>query len=231
MKTFPSTDLHQPSDNFNFKTIWIFRPLSSIHIDDVVHRYAGYRRSCTCRQVWVVSTGCQANLFQGSNTFCRYDNIRNTNKELLTRWQISRLTWGLPGPLDLHFQKSLNPFRCQRTKVSGVTMTRDLRQGLQIRESNTQKSRSAIRIFGPLFARFITTNCWRSARFSAARLEVILNFDQTNKTRFPSVFIMITAWQAHANLSMISESTNNCEGHQRKRRKGFGRIFFFVLDT
>ena len=40
---------------------------------------------------------------------------------------------------------------------------------------------------------------------------MILNFDQTNKTRFPSVFIMITAWQAHANLSMISESTNNCE--------------------
>jgi hypothetical protein len=30
---------------------------------------------------------------------------------------------------------------------------------------------------------------------------------------------MITAWQAHANLSIISESTNNCEG-QVEREKG-----------
>ncbi|NOR26115.1 MAG: hypothetical protein GQ542_17350 [Desulforhopalus sp.] len=57
-----------------------------------------------------------------------------------------------------------------------------------------------IRIFGCLFTRFITTNCWRSARFFAARFEVILNFDQMNKTKFPSVFIMIPAWQEHANL-------------------------------
>jgi hypothetical protein len=132
---------------------------------------------------------------------------------LLTRSRISRLTGGLPGPLDLNFQKSLNPLRCQCTTVSGFTMTRDLGQGVQIRESTTQKSRSAIRIFGRLYTRFITANCWRSARFSAARFEVILNFDQMNKTRFPCVFIMLPAWQAHANLSMISESTNNCEGH------------------
>ena len=114
------------------------------------------------------------------------------------------------GVLDLNFQKSLNPFRCQWTTVSGFTMTRDLHQGFHIRESTTQKSRSALRIFGRLFVLFITANCWRSARFSAARFAVILNFDQTNKTRF--VFIMILDWQAHANLSIISESTNNCEG-------------------
>jgi hypothetical protein len=97
---------------------------------------------------------------------------------------------------------------------NGVRLYNDERFALvvQIRESTTQKSRSAIRIFGRLYTRFITTNCWRSARFSAARFEMILNFDQMNKTRFPSVFIMITAWQAHANLSIISESTNNCEG-------------------
>ncbi len=117
--------------------------------------------------------------------------------------------------MDLSFQKSLKPFRCQRTKVSGLTMTRDLRQWPQIRESKTQKSRSALRIFSRLFTRFITANCWRSARFSTARFEVILNFDQTNKTKCPNVFIMILDWQAHANLSMISESTNNCEGQVR----------------
>ena len=33
-----------------------------------------------------------------------------------------------------------------------------------------------------------------------------------NKTRFPSIFIITPAWQAHANLSMISECTNNCGG-------------------
>ena len=33
-----------------------------------------------------------------------------------------------------------------------------------------------------------------------------------NKRRFPSIFIMTAAWQACANLSIFSESTNNCEG-------------------
>ncbi|MCP4343318.1 MAG: hypothetical protein GY799_31690 [Desulfobulbaceae bacterium] len=50
-----------------------------------------------------------------------------------------------------------------------------------------------------------------------------MNFDQTNKTKFPSVFILITAWQAHANLSIISESTNNCEGQQLGMH--------FIIDT
>ena len=130
----------------------------------------------------------------------------------------------LPGPLDLNFQKSLNPLRCQRATVSGFTMTRDLRQGLHIRESKTQKSRSAIRIFGRLFVLFITANCWRSARFSAARFAVILNFDQMNTTRLPSIFIMISAWQEHANLSMVSESTNNCEGQVWKKWSGCREI-------
>jgi hypothetical protein len=102
--------------------------------------------------------------------------------------------------------------RCQRTTVSGFTMTRDLRQELQIRESKTQKSRSAIRISGRLFVLFITVNCWRSTRFSAARFEVILIFDNMNETRLPSVFFMIIAWQAHENLSIISGSMNICEG-------------------
>ena len=127
------------------------------------------------------------------------------------------------GVSDLNFQKSLKPLRCQRTTVSGLTITRDLRQGLQIRESKTQKSRSAIRILGLLFVLFITANCWRSARFSAARFAVILNFDQMNKTRLPSIFIMIIAWQEHANLSMISECTNNCEGQP------FNHLAFFLL--
>jgi hypothetical protein len=104
---------------------------------------------------------------------------------------------------------------CGAGAVRKLTMTRDLRQGLQIRESKTQKSRSVIRIFGRFFVLFITANCWRSAKFSTARFEVIFNFDHMNKTKFPSVFIMIPAWQAHANLSMISGSTINCEGQAK----------------
>jgi len=91
-------------------------------------------------------------------------------------------------------------------------MTRDLRQGIQIRESKTQKSRSALRIFGRLFVRFITANWWRSARFSAARFEEILVFDHMTKTRFRNVFVMILDWQEHEVLSIISERTNICEG-------------------
>jgi hypothetical protein len=33
-----------------------------------------------------------------------------------------------------------------------------------------------------------------------------------NKTNFPSILIIILAWQAHANLSIISGSMNICEG-------------------
>ncbi|MCP3888381.1 MAG: hypothetical protein GY702_05850 [Desulfobulbaceae bacterium] len=40
------------------------------------------------------------------------------------------------------FPEKLKALAGQRTTVSGLTMTRDLRQGLQIRESKTQKSRS-----------------------------------------------------------------------------------------
>jgi hypothetical protein len=64
--------------------IYIFRPLFSTHIDDAVHRPVAKRLSCIFRQVWIVSAGCRADLFQGSNAFCRYDNIRNTNKERLS---------------------------------------------------------------------------------------------------------------------------------------------------
>jgi len=74
---FPGTDQQRSFDGLI--TIYIFRPLFSTRIDDVAHPSAAKRLSCTCRQVWVVSAGCRGNLFQGSNTFCHYDNIRNTN--------------------------------------------------------------------------------------------------------------------------------------------------------
>ena len=109
----------------------------------------------------------------------------------LTRSRISLQTRGLPGPLDLNFQESLNPLWCQRTTVSGLTMTRASRQEVQIRESTNKKSRSTARIFGRLFVHIMTASCWRSARFLAERFEVILIFDHINETRISSVFIMV----------------------------------------
>jgi hypothetical protein len=55
-------------------------------------------------------------------------------------------------------------------------------------------------------------NWWRSARFSAARFEVILVFDHMTKTKFSNVLVMILDWQEHEVLSIISERTNICEG-------------------
>ena len=63
------------------RTLWIFRLLFYTRIDDVAHPSAAKRLSCTCLQVWVVSAGFLANLFQGSNAFYHHDNIRNRNKE------------------------------------------------------------------------------------------------------------------------------------------------------
>jgi|GEM_PF-3020283 len=122
--------------------------------------------------------------------------------------------------LDLNFQKSLKTLRCQRTTVSGLTMTRDLRQGIQIRERKTQKSRSTLRIFGRMFVRFVTENWCRSARFSAAIFEEILVFDHITKTRSRAVFVMILDWQQPKVLSIFSERTNICEGQARHRRAG-----------
>jgi hypothetical protein len=45
-----------------------------------------------------------------------------------------------------------------------------------------------------------------------------------SKTRIRSFFIMIRAWQAHQNLSIISESTVFCEG-QVSRAKDFFLVF------
>jgi hypothetical protein len=42
---------------------------------------------------------------------------------------------------------------------------------------------------------------------------------------------MIPAWQAHANLSMISESTNNCEGQVIDTYQGSTEIICRNLTT
>jgi hypothetical protein len=44
----------------------------------------------------------------------------------------------------------------------------------------------------------------------------ILIFDHMYETSIRSIFIMILAWQANQNLSIISESTNICEGQFKK---------------
>ena len=93
IEPFSGTDQQRSFDGLI--TIYIFRPLFPTRIDDAAHRSEAKRLSCTCRQVWVVSAGCRANLFQGSNVFCHDDNIRDTNKECFSGELRSRRWHGL----------------------------------------------------------------------------------------------------------------------------------------
>ena len=90
---------------------------------------------------------------------------------------ISRISLRVPGAtcgrpglrLDLILQRSLNPLRCHRITVSGLTRISALFQSCHILERITQKIRSRVRIAGRLVCRLRMASCWRRARFSTAR--------------------------------------------------------------
>jgi hypothetical protein len=89
-----------------------------------------------------------------------------------TRSRICLEIGGRPGPrwLDLHRQKRRKPRRCQRTTVSGRTITKTSAQCAQTDESQAQKTLSAILRRSRLcLTRRRTTSCWRRARISRAR--------------------------------------------------------------
>ena len=84
--------------------------------------------------------------------------------------RISRATLGRPGLRRRLFQVQyrLNPERCQRTTVSGFTMTRTLSQSVQILRNSTQNSRSTFESRGRFTERWRTASCCRRATFSRA---------------------------------------------------------------
>ena len=90
-------------------------------------------------------------------------------------WRISFLISGVTSPFfdlrgrDFQRQKRRNPRRCQRTTVSGFTMTSTSVKRDQMRESRSQKARSRLRRCGRLELRCNTASCWRRARFSMTR--------------------------------------------------------------
>jgi hypothetical protein len=75
--------------------------------------------------------------------------------------RISRVVIGLPTDLlrDRKRQYKRNPFRCQRTTVSGFTIRRAFDHFGHTRRSKTQNKRSQLRKRGRLVRRFRTINC------------------------------------------------------------------------
>jgi hypothetical protein len=109
------------------------------------------------------------------------DSIRGAPQVEFSRdiWQISSrissLIRGRPGlqGLDFHRQQSRRPCRRHRITVSGLTITSAERQSDQSAESKTQNTRSRGRSFGRFPDRSSTASCWRSARFSKAKRNLI----------------------------------------------------------
>ena len=98
--------------------------------------------------------------------------------------RISRATLGRPGLRRRLFQVQyrLNPERCQRTTVSGFTMTRTLSQSVQILCNSTQNSRSTFESRGRFTERWRTASCCRRATFSRASSRRALKAEMRART-------------------------------------------------
>jgi len=70
---------------------------------------------------------------------------------------------------EIQFQYKRNPARCQRTTVSGVTITRACFHCSHRRLTTTQNRRSRRASLGLGFRRCTAKSCWRRARFSSRR--------------------------------------------------------------
>ena len=91
-------------------------------------------------------------------------------------------TLGRPGlpRWTFHVQNKRNPFLCQATTVSALTISRADFQSAQTSRSHTQKTRSADVSFGRWGAeRRNTASCCRKARFSSRSCAEVLNTEPT----------------------------------------------------
>jgi len=106
--------------------------------------------------------------------------------------RISRLTSGETSSFlgvrqrDFQRQKRRKPARCQRTTVSGLTMTSASAQRDQIWERPTQNARSARRRRGRGADRWRVASCWRRARFSRASSARVRKAERRLASRFRS---------------------------------------------
>ncbi len=128
---------------------------------------------------------------------------------------------GRPGPrFEMDRQYSRRPLRCQRTTVSGWTMTRVSFQPDQIRESRTQKVRSAsvIRGFGPF--RVKAASCWRRASSTRA-----CSFRLRKKPGTQRRKIVVSLSSYHITRCILHEITAR---HETESSSGFGLPF--VVD-
>jgi hypothetical protein len=96
--------------------------------------------------------------------------------------------------LDLNFQKSLEPLRCQWTKVSVIYNDERFAPGTQ----NSGKQNPEEPILHSNLCPFHYDQLFAKRKVLGYKIRGYFE---------PSVFIIIPAWQVHANLSIISEST------------------------
>jgi len=110
---------------------------------------------------------------------------------------------------DFHFQSRRKPARCQRTTVSGLTMTRASDQRDQIWDRPTQKARSARRRRTQGVRRCSAVSCWRRARFSRARSARVRKADRTLASRLRSRASMATRRMMASNQNLPCQVTSS----------------------
>ena len=111
--------------------------------------------------------------------------------------------------------------------VSGCTIIREDFHPLQIFNMQTQKIRSRWRILGRLTDLFRTTNCWRSARFWAARADLSMKKPRRNSI----AMFMISAkaftseffWRNLSELGLLGNALSHCAIGRTKYPGGTGK--------
>ncbi len=132
--------------------------------------------------------------------------------------RISASILGRPGFLDrdFHRQYNLKPCWCQRTTVSGWTMTRTERQFDENRDSQAQKIRSRLRSRGRYERCSRIARCCRKARFSAASSDWLRRSDR-RKTKIICIQPIIRSQRLY--LYYMSRAYERSRGGERVNRR------------
>src|SRR5262249_29766002 len=125
---------------------------------------------------------------------------------------------------DSFVQKSRKTWRCQPMTISGLTMIKDSRQPLQMRDNQTQKRRSLLLISGRFRYSLRTTNCCLKARFSRARSRRSLKFEvkkAVSKSR--KLFMALSLLRSGEEVNKINHIRSFGE-RQAIRERGWFRL-------
>src|SRR5205814_1607601 len=109
-----------------------------------------------------------------------------------TRARISAWTGGRPtvGRPESLAECSRKRRRCQRSTVSGATITRAFLHPVHTLDNQAQKSRSLRRRFGRVTLRLYTASCWRRATCSRASWRGPPQRNGESRSRWSRVLIM-----------------------------------------